>query len=80
MNSQPWFFTGENDLLHAYCVTKGALVPGPLKRGNEVSVGIALCHAWVAGNHLGKAVEFMTDESARNGPRGYHYVKTMKVT
>lgn len=81
MNNQPWFFTGGNGLLHAYCVKQGSLTPGLLKKMNAINIGIAICHAWVTANHFGKAVEFVTDEAARNnGPAGYYYVTTLKVT
>lgn len=81
MNTQPWFFTGGDGLLHAYCVKQGSMTPGLLKKMNAINVGIALCHAWVAANHFGKSVEFITDEAARNGgPKGYYYVSTLKFT
>jgi hypothetical protein len=79
-NIQPWFLTGGDGILHAYCVKHGPMMPGLLKKMNTISIGIALCHAWVAAKHLGKDVEFDTNESARADLPGYYYVTTLKVT
>lgn len=74
-NSQPWFFTGSRDLLHAYCV-KSIM----LKKMNAISIGIALCHLWIAAKHFGKNIEFISDETAQNNaPAGYYYIASLKV-
>jgi nitroreductase len=81
MNTQPWFFTGGDGLLHAYCIKQGSMTPGLLKKMNAINVGIALCHVWVAAKYLGKTIEFSTDESARNsGPAGFYYVTTLNIS
>ena len=43
INSQPWYFTHQDDSIHVYCVRKG--LPGYM---NRIDVGIALAHLYVA--------------------------------
>ncbi|MBR6555421.1 MAG: hypothetical protein IKT90_04320, partial [Clostridia bacterium] len=43
INSQPWFFTHEGNVIHAYC-TKISVIPDM----NRIDMGIALAHMYVA--------------------------------
>lgn len=47
VNSQPWYFTHEGDVIHAYCAHKG-LLSKTLGNTNQIDVGIALAHMYVA--------------------------------
>jgi len=38
VNSQPWYFTHEEDIIHVYCA----------KKGSRLDAGIALAHLYVA--------------------------------
>jgi len=38
VNSQPWYFTHEDDVIHVYCA----------KKGSRLDIGIALAHLYVA--------------------------------
>ena len=41
---------------------------------SKVSMGIAICHVWIAAKHFGKEVEFICDKEAQNNPRsGFLY-------
>ncbi|MBQ9961202.1 MAG: nitroreductase [Firmicutes bacterium] len=46
-NSQPWYFTHEDDVIHVYCAHKG-LLNKSLGSTNQMDVGIALAHMYVA--------------------------------
>jgi nitroreductase len=79
-NNQPWFFTGdaENSVLHAYCRKANALLKRIFHKMNEISMGIALCHAWLALEHEGKTPEFVVDGAARDHPpKGYSYISSL---
>ena len=43
VNSQPWYFTHEGNVIHAYC-TKASIIPDM----NRIDMGIALAHMYVA--------------------------------
>jgi hypothetical protein len=46
----------------------------------KVSIGIAICHVWIAAEHFGKEVEFVNDKEAQNNPSaGCDYVITIKI-
>jgi len=81
-NNQPWFFTrDEAGLLHAYCVKVNPLKAIFFHKFNEISLGIAICHAWIAMLHEGKTPEFTNDASARDHPpAGYYYVTSIKFS
>ncbi len=82
-NSQPWFFTGDENTIHAYgpkpYAVKEHKAP-KVKKYNVISIGIALYHLQVALEHFGKRVEIVSDENAkRNAPENYDYVVSLKV-
>lgn len=82
-NSQPWFFTGDENLIHAYGFKPYAVREhkAPLvKRYNIISIGIALYHLYVALEHFGEKVEIISDKNAKaNAPENYDYVASLKV-
>jgi len=80
MNRQQWFFTGSASTIHAYRVKSSFLTAFMFDRMSKISVGIAICHVWIAAKHLGKEVEFIKDKEAQNKPpSGHDYVITIKI-
>jgi len=80
MNWQQWFFTGDAGTIHAYRAKPSFLTAFMTDKVNKVSVGIAICHVWLAAKHFGKEVEFISDQEAQNNPpSGHEYVITMKI-
>lgn len=80
MNRQPWFFTGSVSTLHAYRVKSSILTAFMLEKVDKISIGIAICHIWLAAKHFGKEVEFISDKEAQNNPpEGHDYVITIRV-
>lgn len=82
-NSQPWFFKGDKNLIHAYgpkpYAVKEHKAP-KVKKYNVISMGIALYHLQVALEHFGKKVQIISDENAKvNSPENYDYVTSLKV-
>lgn len=82
-NSQPWFFTGDKNLIHAYGAKPYAVKEhkaAKVKRYGSISMGITLYHLKVAAEHFGKTTEIMVDEAAKmNAPDGYDYIASLKV-
>jgi nitroreductase len=80
MNRQQWFFTGSAGTIHVYRVKSSILTAFVFDRTSKVSMGIAVCHVWIAAKHLGKEVEFVFDKEALNNPPpGHEYVITIKI-
>lgn len=80
MNRQQWFFTGNAGTIHAYRVKSSILTAFVFDRTSKVSMGIAICHVWIAAKHYGKEVEFISDQEAQNNPpEGHDYVTTIKI-
>jgi nitroreductase len=78
VNSQPWFFTGNKNKLHAYCAKLNFLKAFIYEKMNKIDMGIALCHLWLAAQNAGKDVEFISDADANNNPpTGYYYNTTV---
>ncbi len=75
MNNQPWYFSGTKDKFNAYGAR--SLMLGDM---NQVSVGIALCHIWLAAENSGRTIEIVNDPSAKDGaPKGRSYIGTVIV-
>jgi nitroreductase len=80
MNRQQWFFTGNASIIHVYRAKSSFLTAFMLEKVNKVSMGIAICHVWIAAKHFGKEVEFIRDKEAQNNsPSGHEYVVTIKI-
>ena len=47
VNSQPWYFIHENDLIHIY-LKNNTVMAIPLHDFNRIDLGIALCHLYVS--------------------------------
>jgi len=80
MNWQQWFFRGDAGTIHAYRAKSSFLTAFVTDKVNKVSMGIAICHVWIAAKHFGKEVEFISDKEAQNNPpAGHDYVITIKI-
>jgi nitroreductase len=80
MNRQQWFFTGNASAIHAYRAKSGFLTEFIFERMSKVSMGITICHVWIAAKHFGKEVEFISDKEAQNNPpAGHEYIITIKI-
>jgi len=80
MNRQQWFFTGSASTIHAYRAKSSFLTAFMFERMSKISMGIAICHVWIAAKHFGKEVEFICGKEAQNKPpAGHEYVITIKI-
>jgi len=79
-NSQLWFFTGDESLIHAYSTKPGILKRAISMRFIPIDMGIAIYHLKVAAEHFGKKTEIVFDEKAKtNPPSGKEYVASLKI-
>lgn len=61
VNSQPWYFSHEDDVIHAYCSRRGLLAKR-LWNMNVIDMGIALAHIYVSNPDT---FRFFKSDSAR---------------
>lgn len=58
INTQPWRFFKEGNIIDSYIVKRGSLLTKSLETMNRVDIGIALRHLYVAAEHYDREVEF----------------------
>jgi nitroreductase len=78
INSQPWFFTGTKDIIHA-CSNKPNFLKAMLvNKYISIDVGIAIYHLKVSAEHFKKTITitFNKDETV---PKGLNYIATLKL-
>ncbi len=77
-NSQPWFFTEDKNMIHAY-INKPSFVKGLLlKKYIALDVGIALYHLKLAAEYYGKETQIVFDKTAPDYPsKGYEYIASL---
>ena len=68
-NSQPWYFTHEGDLIHAFCCEAGFLRHKLLGSMNRIDMGIALAHLYLENRDTFRFFE----TKPLNIPKGYRY-------
>jgi nitroreductase len=79
-NSQPWFFKGNETVIHAYSVKPNFLKAIVVNKYIPIDVGIAIYHLKVAAEHFGKNADIMFDKKEdKNSPKGYKYFATLKL-
>ncbi len=79
-NNQPWYFAGTKNMIHVYCAKKGRLKSIFVGKMDRISVGIALCHIWLAILNQGKRMEVTKDPDAEaNPPPDYYYLLTLQI-
>ncbi len=79
-NAQPWFFTGDEHLIHAY-YRKPNFIPGLLiKKYPPIDVGISLYHLKLGAKHFGEETEIIFDNPQDNNLNKYEYVASLRLT
>ncbi len=76
INSQPWFFSGNKNVIRVYSKTnflKAILV----NKYIPIDIGIAIYHLKVAAEHFGNKIEIIFDEP-ETSLKGYKYFATVK--
>jgi hypothetical protein len=79
--SQPWFFTNDEQTIHAFCQKPSGIRGFIYKRLNKIEMGIALCHIWISALHHHKQIEFITKVSKSTKiPKGHFHIASVKVS
>jgi Putative TM nitroreductase len=79
-NRQPWFFSGDESIIHAFSVKPNRIIAILVKKYIPIDMGIALYHLKLAAEHFGKTIDFLFDKTAvNNPPKGYEYVASLKI-
>lgn len=79
-NSQPWFFTGDEKVIHAYMAQPGLIKRLFAGKYPPIDMGIAIYHLRLAGEHFGYKLSLVEDEEARkNSPENKEYVISLKL-
>ncbi|HOI39752.1 MAG TPA: nitroreductase family protein [Methanobacterium sp.] len=78
-NGQPWFFTGDENLIHSYLI-KPDFVRGLLiKKFPPIDVGISLYHLKLAAEHFGKETRIEFDNPDIEKIKKYEYVASLRL-
>lgn len=78
-NGQPWFFSGDKNLIHAYLI-KPNFVRGLLtKKFPPIDVGISLYHLKLAAEHFGRETEILFDDPEIEKLKEYEYVASLRL-
>lgn len=76
-NNQPWFFTGDETIIHVYCRKPNLLKGLFIKKFILIDMGIALYHLKLAANHFDKHSKIIyTDVTI---PKNYEYIASLKM-
>jgi hypothetical protein len=83
MNRQPWLFVGSMEEIDVFCSKRNIITNKFLGNMDRISIGIALCHLWLATDVAGKKMELIPVESGTesmlNTPKGYYHVVSVKI-
>lgn len=75
VNSQPWYFTHEGDTIHTYCALQGFLKVKTLGDMNQIDMGIALAHMYIANEDT---FRFFKADSVKE-IKGYAYIGSFTI-
>jgi len=76
-NSQNWFFEEQEGSIHVYQKTINAFQNMLYGKMNQIDIGIALCHIFIAGLKKGMDFEFITDIKHED-INGFSYIGTVR--
>jgi nitroreductase len=77
-NAQPWFFSGDEHLIHAY-YRKRSFIPRRFSKRYPIDVGISVYHLKLGAEHFGKESEIVFDNPQNNNLNKYGYVASLRV-
>lgn len=76
-NSQNWFFDAQDGAIHVYQKTINAFQNMLYGKMNQIDIGIALCHIFIAGLNKGLSFEFIPDINHKE-LSGFSYIGTVR--
>ncbi|WP_282730946.1 nitroreductase family protein [Methanobacterium alcaliphilum] len=78
-NAQPWFFKGNNNIIHTYTIKPNFVKGLFTKKYPPIDVGIALYHLKLVAEHLGKKTELLFDPPHYNDREEHNYIGSLKL-
>lgn len=80
-NNQPWFFTGTAEKIQISRIKLGPIKALIYDKLNQIDIGIALCHLYIAAEIKGRDVDFFYDEQDKGKtPKGYEYMMSAAIS
>jgi len=76
VNSQNWFFVVENGKIHTYKKKLNPLQAFMYEKMNNIDMGIAICHLYLATEHKGNNFLFSKEDIVKE-VKGYDYIGTV---
>jgi len=81
INSQVWFFTGNETMIHVYLSKPGFFRRFIANNLLQIDIGIALCHLKIAAEHFDKKATISYSPTAQSCPSiGYTYIATLNIS
>lgn len=77
-NTQPWFFSGNVQVMTVSRKKLNLLKAPFYGKMNQIDIGIALFHLWLSVEHQGKAVRYSFEMDA--APSGYEFMAKTEIT
>ena len=78
-NGQPWFFTGDENLIHAYAIKPGFVRGLLTKKYPPIDVGISLYHLKLAAEHFGKDTKIVFEDPGISELEKYDYIASLRL-
>lgn len=75
INSQPWYFMSDRNIIHVYCVKHGKMAGLIYERLNKIDMGIALTHLYVSND--GRFRFYIEHHPGQ--PKGYYYIGSVEI-
>lgn len=74
-NSQPWFFTGDENEIHLHRIRLSMIKAPIYDKMNQIDMGIAACHLYLSALEHNKHIQFIPKKiSPDQIPQGYQYM------
>ena len=78
-NSQPWFFAGDEDLIHVYYLKPHVISGFLLRKYPPIDAGISLYHLKLSAEHCGRETEIIFDNPNSEKLNRYEYVASLRL-
>ncbi len=75
MNSQPWYFSHDNNIIHVYSINQNIAKRIVLSYMNKIDIGIALAHLYITNSNTFRLVKAKAPQQIK----GYYYVCSISI-
>lgn len=80
INSQPWYFSGDTEMLHVFCKKPNLITKMALEKNNQIDIGIAVYYLYLSAQHIGKSLQLIYQDSSKiQAPKGYYYTASVNL-